>query len=53
MKVDKTISIKNIQPQTIFFNSNFESGNLFEVEKIQDLEYNLYLNFDFNTHNYT
>lgn len=37
----------------MFFNSRFESGNLREVEKINDLEYNLYLNFDFNTLNYT
>ena len=38
---------------TLFFNSWFESGNLCEVERISDLEYNLYLNFDFNSLNYS
>ena len=37
----------------MFFNSRFESGNLREVEKVNEFEYNLYLNFDFNTLNYT
>lgn len=42
-----------VKDSTVFFNSKFESGNLREVERISDLEYNLYLNFDFNTLNYT
>ena len=42
-----------VKDSTIFFNSWFESGNLREVERVNDLEYNLYLNFDFNTQNYT
>lgn len=47
------IMYRQVKDSTIFFNSWFESGNLREVEKISDLEYNLYLNFDFNTLNYT
>jgi len=39
----------NIKETTIFFNSRFESGNLHEVEKISEFEYNLYVNFDFNS----
>ena len=39
----------NIKESTIFFNSRFESGNLKEVEKIAEFEYNLYVNFDFNS----
>ena len=39
----------NIKESTIFFNSRFESGNLREVEKISEYEYNLYVNFDFNS----
>ncbi len=50
---DNPIVLKTIKDSTIFFNSSFESGNLREVEKISDLEYNLFLNFDFNTLNYT
>jgi hypothetical protein len=42
-----------VKDSTLFFNSKFESGNLREVEKISESEYNLYLNFDFNTLNYT
>ena len=52
-KDENPIVVKSIKDSTIFFNSKFESGNLREVEKISDLEYNLYLNFDFNTLNYT
>lgn len=47
------IIFKSMKDCTLFFNSWFESGNLREVEKLNDLEYNLYLNFDFNTLNYT
>ena len=52
---DSTIPImyRVVKDSTIFFNSWFESGNLREVERVNDLEYNLYLNFDFNTQNYT
>lgn len=39
----------NIKDTTIFFNSRFESGNLREVEKLTEFEYNLYVNFDFNS----
>lgn len=52
-KTAAPILIKSIKECTLFFNSWFESGNLREVEKISDLEYNLYLNYDFNTLNYT
>ena len=46
------IVLKYIRSSHLFFNSNFESGNLREVEQVTDLEYNLYLNFDFNTSHY-
>ena len=39
----------NIKETTIFFNSRFESGNLREVEKLNEYEYNCYVNFDFNS----
>mmetsp|Transcript_36309 Transcript_36309/g.55762 ORF Transcript_36309/g.55762 Transcript_36309/m.55762 type:complete len:91 (+) Transcript_36309:328-600(+) len=39
----------NIKDTTIFFNSRFESGNLREVEKLNEFEYNLFVNFDFNS----
>ena len=47
------IVFRQVKDSTLFFNSRFESGNLREVERINDFEYNLYLNFDFNTLNYT
>ena len=40
---------QNIKETTIFFNSRFESGNLREVEKVNEYEYNLFVNFDFNS----
>jgi hypothetical protein len=43
----------NIKETTIFFNSRFESGNLREVEKLNEFEYNCYVNFDFNTTTYS
>ena len=39
----------NIKESTIFFNSRFESGNLREVDKISEFEYNCFVNFDFNS----
>ncbi len=47
------ITIRSLRESSLFFNSRFESGNLREVEKVSEFEYNLYLNFDFNTLNYT
>lgn len=47
------IILKYVRSSHLFFNSRFESGNLREVEQVSDTEYNLYLNFDFNTVNYT
>lgn len=38
---------RNVKETTIFFNSRFDSGNLREVEKLHEFEYNLYVNFDF------
>lgn len=52
-KDDPPIIVRNVRDTTIFFNSWFESGNLREVEKLSETEYNLYLHFDFNTLNYT
>lgn len=37
----------------IHFNSEFESGNLQKAIRISDFEYNLYLEFDKNSRNYT
>ena len=37
----------------LFFNSEFESGNLDKAVRISDFEYNLYLEFDKNSRNYT
>ena len=45
--------IRNVDKTTIFFNAQFESGNLREVELIREDVYNLYLNFDHNTLNYS
>lgn len=47
------IVYKQVLPKTLFFNSRFESGNLREVEKVSESEYNLFLSFDHNTLNYT
>jgi hypothetical protein len=47
------ITYRYIRESTLFFNARFESGNLREVEKVNEYEYNLFLNFDFNTLNYT
>lgn len=47
------IVIKHVRETSIFFNAWFESGNLREVEKLSESEYNLFLHFDFNTLNYT
>jgi hypothetical protein len=52
-KEDSPIVIKSLRDSSIFFNSRFESGNLREVEKTSEFDYNLYLSFDFNTLNYT
>jgi hypothetical protein len=37
----------------IFFNSEFESGNLDRAIRVSDFEYNLYLEFDKNSRNHT
>jgi len=42
-----------VKESSVFFNSNFESGNLKEVERLSECEYNLFLNEDFNTPMYT
>jgi hypothetical protein len=47
------ITYRHVNGKTIFFNSRFESGNLREVERVKDSEYDLYLSFDHNTLNYT
>lgn len=50
---DPPVVIRHVKDTTVFFNAWFESGNLREVERLSDSEYNLYLHFDFNTLNYT
>ena len=45
--------INEVTDKTIFFNAQFESGNLREVSKVSEFEYNLTLNFDHNTLNYS
>ena len=51
---DKTwkMRIPNTQ-NIIFFNSDFESGNLHRATRVSDYEYNLYLEYDKNSRNYT
>lgn len=44
-----TFPAYNIKDTTIFFNSRFESGNLREVEKLNEFEYNCFVNFDYNS----
>lgn len=39
----------NLQTNDIFFNSNFEGGNLDVVVSLKDFEYDLYLRPDTNT----
>jgi hypothetical protein len=53
--IDENVPIiyRGVRESSLFFNSRFESGNLREVERVNEFEYNLYLNFDFNTLNYT
>jgi len=52
-ELPKPLYIHNIDDKTIFFNSQFESGNLREVERMREGEYNMFLNFDHNTLNYS
>ena len=49
----KPLYIHDIDDKALFFNSQFESGNLREVERVREGEYNMYLNFDHNTLNYS
>lgn len=37
----------------IYFNSEFESGNLYQAIRVSDFEYNLFLEFDKNSRNHT
>ena len=48
----RKIKIPNTQ-NLIFFNSEFESGNLHRAIRVSDYEYNLYLEYDKNSRNYT
>lgn len=48
-----TFPAYNIKETTIFFNSRFESGNLREVEKLNEFEYNCFVNFDYNSSNHS
>jgi cytosolic carboxypeptidase protein 2/3 len=48
----QTISIA-VDEETIFFDSKFESGNLRRVYRISPNEYNLLLEFDVGTENYS
>lgn len=43
------IPASDIKESTLFFNSRFESGNLYEVEKVSEYEYNCFVSFDFNS----
>lgn len=47
------IMLKSVRETSLFFNSNFESGNLQEVERVSEHEYNLVLTYDTNTTIYT
>lgn len=37
----------------LIFDSNFESGNLMKASKLNNVEYNLWLENDFNTKGHT
>ena len=52
MKNKRDLLIPNTE-NIIFFNSEFESGNLYQAIRVADFEYNLYLEFDKNSRNYT
>jgi len=45
--------LKSVRDSSLFFNSDFESGNLAEVERVSEHEYNLVLSYDTNTTNYS
>ena len=52
MRNKRDLLIPNTE-NIIYFNSEFESGNLHQAVRIADFEYNLYLEFDKNSRNYT
>lgn len=45
--------LKDEKDETLVFESRFESGNLKRVIRVSDYEYDLYLNPDYNTGNFT
>ena len=45
--------MKQVKDTAIFFNGCFESGNLQEVERVNEFEYNLLLSYDTSTTMYT
>ena len=47
-----TLNIPNIQ-NVLIFNSRFENGNLRKVAKVSNIEYNLWLENDYNTKGHT
>ena len=51
MKI-RELQIPNTE-NVVFFNSEFESGNLEKAIRISGFEYNLYLEFDKNSRNHT
>ena len=47
------LRIPNDDEMKVRFESRFESGNLKKAIKVSDFEYNLWLNYDFNTKGHT
>jgi hypothetical protein len=45
--------LKQVRETSLFFNGSFESGNLHEVERVSEGEYNLVLSYDTSTTMYT
>ena len=52
MKNKRDLLIPNTE-NIIYFNSEFESGNLYQAIRVSDFEYNLFLEFDKNSRNHT
>ena len=53
LKDPQIYKLKDAEDKTLIFESRFESGNLYLVQKVSDLEYNLLMSNDVNTSGHT
>ena len=53
VKDPQIYKLKDAEDKTLMFESRFESGNLYLVQKVSDLEYNLLMSNDVNTSGHT